>query len=519
MARQSYSSWVKRERRNLLLSNERYVEHFRTSSRLGKVLMVFAGSYKVAMANLGYQHIMRLWLREGFEVDRLFLEDSLEEDWSFEKEYPIHAFDIISISFPFEGGIPNLVRFLYKIRKMPSRPIIVLGGATTYFNPFVFSDYVDFVVVGDGEKAISQIVSYLGSSNYELPPWIIRPGDNKAVVNKVFSLKEPAHSLIIPKESVFEDFFLIEIGRGCHVGCRFCVYGYTYRPVRYFPVDVIDRVIGDLKVDSTTIGLISSSLSLHPNAVDITKFVMEKGYRPVPSSLHVNESTSELISLLVGAGNRSLTFAVEHGDPEYQVKLGKSVDADHLNFLLKVGKKQGLRSVKLYFILGLGDDPVYNAESGVNFIRRAIYGLKDVKITISFSILVPKPWTPFEGLKFPNKSFITKEIRMWKKLLVKYGLNIQLVLPSYKEAYEEYVFSRFYGDLAFRYVLNKENLRDLLSEANSKQIWKNVFHIDPSDILDIEMKKFQLGQLPLGCTGNCGNCVIKRIKEGRDSFV
>ena len=519
MARQSYSSWAKRERRNLLLSTERYVEHFHSSPRLGKVLMVFPGSYKVAMANLGYQHIMRLWLREGFEVDRLFLEDSLEEEWSFEKEYPIDAFDIISISLPFEGGIPNLVRFIHKIRKMPSRPIIILGGATTYFNPFIFSDYVDFVVVGDGESSISQIVSYLGSSNYELPPWIIRPGDSKAVVNKIFSLKEPAYSLIIPKESVFEDFFLIEIGRGCHVGCRFCVYGYTYRPVRFFPVNVIDRIVSNLKIDSNAIGLISSSLSLHPDAVDITKFVMEKGYRPVPSSLHVNESTPELISLLVASGNRSLTFAVEHGDPEYQVKLGKSVDADHLNLLLKVSKEEGLRSVKLYFILGLGDDPIYNAESGVSFIKRALSGLKDVKVTISFSILVPKPWTPFENLKFPSKSFVTKEIRTWKKLLVKYGLNVQLVIPSYKEAYEEYVFSRFYGDLAFRYVLENENLRKLLDEANSKQMWKNVFHIDPGDILDIEMKKFQLGQPPLGCIGDCSNCVVKRIKERRDSFV
>ena len=519
MARQSYSSWAKRERRKSLLSGERYVEYFHSSPRVGKVLMVFPGSYKVAMANLGYQHIMRLWLRAGFEVDRLFLDDSLEEDWSFEKEYPIDTFDIISISFPFEGGLPDLVRFLHKIVKMPSRPLIVLGGATTYFNPFIFSDYVDFVVVGDGEDSISQIVSYLSSSNYMLPPWIIRPGDNKAVVNKIFSLKEPAHSLIIPKESVFEDFFLIEIGRGCHVGCRFCVYGYTYRPVRAFSIDAINHVINSVKIDSNTIGLISSSLSLHPDAVGITKLVIERGYRPVPSSLHVNESTPELISLLVSSGNRSLTFAVEHGDPEYQVKLGKNVDAGHLNLLLRVGKEQGLRNVKLYFILGLGDDPVYNAEAGVNFIRRALSGLKDVRFTISFSILVPKPWTPFENLKFPTKSFITKEIRTWKKLLVKYGLHVQLSLPSYKEAYEEYVFSRFYGDLAFRYVLYKENPNKLLEEANSKQVWRNVFHIDPSDILDIEMKKFQMGQPPLGCIGDCGNCVVKKIKERRDFFV
>jgi len=192
VAKQSYTEWNKRALRQRLLEGEKYVEHASPSSFVGRVLMVFPGSYSVGMANLGYQHVMRLWIREGFEVDRLFLDDALEEDWSFEKEYPLESFDVIAISFPFEGGLKKLVPFLRKVKTLPTNPTVVLGGATTYFNPFILANYVDYVIVGDGEGAISTLVSHI-SHGAKLPPWIIRPSDTSAVVHKVLSLSSPAY--------------------------------------------------------------------------------------------------------------------------------------------------------------------------------------------------------------------------------------------------------------------------------------------------------------------------------------
>ena len=514
MARQSFSEWKKRERRRELLIGEKYVEHTSPSSFNGRVLMVFPGSYKIAMANLGFQHVMRLWIREGFEVDRLFLDPELEDNWSFEKEYPLDSFDIIAISFPFEGGIHRLIPFLKKVRSLPSRPVVVLGGATTYFNPFIVSRYVDYVVVGDGEDTIPHLLNHINHGG-KLPPWIITPSDKSATVHKIFSLTEPAYSLIVPKESVFEDFFLIEIGRGCQIGCRFCVYGYTYRPVRHFPVSTIKNVIGRLDIPTDTVGLISASLSLHKTPEDVAKSVIEMGYRPVPSSLHVNESSVELIKTLASAGNRSMTFAVEHGDRGFQKRLGKDVDPYHLNELLHVGVANGLRNLKLYFIMGLGDDPVFNAQSGVTFLKTALKGISGLRVTVSFSVIVPKPWTPLESLNFPTRSFVKKEIRIWKKFVRESGLMVDLILPSYKEAFEEFAVSRFYGDLAERYVLGKERLEKLVQEAKERMVWKNIRQIDSSQFLQWEWKGYYDGRYPIGCQGDCATCMVKSIgKEG-----
>ena len=518
MAKQSYLEWKRRKRKKELLEGEKYVESYSPPSFIGKVLMVFPGDYKVGMANLGFQHVMRMWLKEGFEVDRLFLDDGLDQDISFEKNFPIESFDIISISFPFEGGAHRLLPFLKYLKKLPSRPLVVLGGSTTYFNPYIFLDYVDYVIVGDGENTISSLVTHI-SSDSKLPPWIIRDVEDKPMVHKVLHIEEPAHSLIIPKDSVFENFFLIEIGRGCHVGCRFCVYGYTYRPIRHFSPDEIYNVIVRKQPKTTTVGLISASLSLHKQPEDVVESVIDAGYRPVPSSLHVNESTTRLISLLAKVGNRSMTFAVEHGDKEFQKKLGKEVNPIHLNDLLRAGIENGLKNIKLYFIMGLGEDPEYNAESGVRFLRTALKGIRELKVSVSFSVLVPKPWTPFESLSFPSKSFVKREIKLWRRLISENRLPVNLILPSYKEAFEEYVISRLSGDLVEKYIEGREDPKKLVNIANDKKVWKQLRQIDPTSLWNIEFQRFQNGYQPIGCVGDCSACVVKSLKERGDTLA
>ena len=261
--------------------------------------------------------------------------------------------------------------------------------------------------------------------------------------------------------------------------------------------------------------MISASLSLHKSPEDVAKAVIEMGYRPVPSSLHVNESSVELIKTLAVAGNRSMTFAVEHGDREFQKRLGKDVDPAHLNELLHVGVENGLKNLKLYFIMGLGEDPEFNAQAGVSFLKTALDGITGLNVTVSFSVIVPKPWTPFENLNFPSRSFVKKEIRMWKRLVRENGLMVDLLLPSYKEAFEEFAVSRFYGNLAERYVLKKERLETLLEEAQDREIWKNVRHIDPRQFIEWEWSGYMEGRYPVGCKGDCATCMVKSIgKEG-----
>ena len=42
----------------------------------------------------------------------------------------------------------------------------------------------------------------------------------------------PTHSHILAPQSEWGEMFLVETGRGCSRGCRFCAAGFVYRPPR-----------------------------------------------------------------------------------------------------------------------------------------------------------------------------------------------------------------------------------------------------------------------------------------------
>ncbi len=515
MPKQSRAEWARLKRRQDILSRELAVKRSAPSGFIGRLLLVFPDDYAVGISNLGYQYVRLLFEEQGFWVDRMFLDPSLPTDRSLEEEVPPEKFDIVAISLSFESSVERLVPFLRRLRAMKRRPILILGGSVTYFNPFMVSDLVDFVLLGDGEVSVPAFVKwYLADFAGPKPPWIIEPGDISGVVAKDFGLGRPAYTSIIPAEGPFAGFYLLEIGRGCPIGCRFCVYGYTYRPVRWFDPSELEPYLNMVPEGVKTLGLVSASLSLHPKAVDLVRRFLKAGFRVVPSSLHVNESSEGLIELLAVGGLRTLTFAVEHGDPDVQVRLGKRVDAEHLRKLVSAGRKRGIRKVKLYFIMGVDGNPEGAAVAGVRFLKDAFHGEnKDVEIHLSFSVFVPKPWTPFENREFPSKRRIALEVKAWRRHLSDLYLKVNVDWPSWREALKEYVISRATAEQVVDIIDGKLSYRQALGVVRSNSQWRELRHVDPYFILREEADRAVRGELPLGCVGDCSSCVIKSIRR------
>jgi len=485
------------------------------SDFIGRLLLVFPDDYEIGMSNLGYQYVRLLFEGQGFIVDRMFLDPSLPMDRSLESGIPPEKFDIVAVSLSFESSVERLIPFLQRLQGLKKRPILILGGSITYFNPFMVSDLVDFVLLGDGEITVPAFVQwYLSDFSSSKPPWVLSRGDSSGVVAKDVALKSPAYSTVISPEGPFAGFFLLEIGRGCSVGCRFCVYGYTYRPVRWFMPDELDQYVYMIPQGVRTIGLVSASLSLHPKAEEVAERFLSRGLRVVPSSLHVNESSEELIEVLAAGGLRTLTFAVEHGDPVVQVRLGKMVDPAHLRRLVNRGKKRGIRRVKLYFIMGVGESPEESARAGGDFLQEAFYkDNENIEVQLSFSVFVPKPWTPFEDVQFPDKRRITAEIRAWRRVLSDLPFRVNANWPSWREALQEYVISRATTEQILSIVSGKLSYRKALEVVQSNSQWKSLRHIDPHILLREEMKRAERGQLPIGCMGDCSKCVVKFLER------
>src|SRR6266404_8658935 len=54
---------------------------------------------------------------------------------------------------------------------------------------------------------------------------------------------------------------LLEVGKGCGRGCRFCLEGQVYRPVRHRSPEALAATIAQLAKDSNRIGLVGACVS------------------------------------------------------------------------------------------------------------------------------------------------------------------------------------------------------------------------------------------------------------------
>src|ERR671922_393497 len=134
--------------------------------------LAYPHTYFVGMSNLGLQTMYRVINQRPDTVcERVFLPTAAEWDWygagktpllSLESQRPLGDFDVIGFSVSYENDYLHLLRML-ELARIPllaaerdeRYPLILVGGAVTYINPEPLADFVDLMVIGDGEETIN----------------------------------------------------------------------------------------------------------------------------------------------------------------------------------------------------------------------------------------------------------------------------------------------------------------------------------------------------------------------------
>src|SRR2546428_7108824 len=107
---------------------------------------------------------------------------------------------------------------------------------------------------------------------------------------------------------------LLEVGKGCGRGCRFCLEGQVYRPVRHRSVAALSATIADLAAQGEKrIGLVGACVSDYPWIGELLKIVEDNGMELSISSLRADSLTDDLVASLARGGHRTLTMAPEAG--------------------------------------------------------------------------------------------------------------------------------------------------------------------------------------------------------------
>ncbi|HEX4964853.1 MAG TPA: radical SAM protein [Thermoanaerobaculia bacterium] len=466
------------------LAAERPVERFSPHGRY-RLGLAYANSYHVGMSSLGFQRVYELvHRRPDWSCERLFA-DGAGMPVSLEGERPMNDFGCIAFSVSFEEDYVNLLQMLERARipmrrrdRGPWDPVIVLGGSCASINPLPMSEFVDVFPLGAAENVLPQLLAALEEEeNREAVierlaaldgfyvPAFHHPeeeGDELPKLNKLElseeQMKQPGNlptTAIVTPRTEFSEKFLIEMSRGCPEKCRYCWATFGMGRFRWHPTEEILASLERARPVTNQLGFVATAVGDHPDIELILRAANRLGFRTSVSSIRIPAVTEGVLEALHASGDRSITLAPETGTDELRVKMGKPITNQFLLEKIRLIFRHGFTQLKLYFILGLPGETMEDVQGILDLAARArAVMLEELSkkgtignVHLGASVLVPKPYTPWQREPMDDERSLKEKIAALKKGVSRLP-NVSLGSISVRQAIWQTYISKAGSDAA-----------------------------------------------------------------------
>ncbi len=447
------------------------------------------------MSNIGFQAVFNyLNNEENFLVSRFFHNYSDEKKlFSLDKHFNLNQYDIILLSQSFELDLFNFIEILIhnginpdKNKRNRNDPFIGVGGIFPTMNPSIFLNIADVIFFGEIEPYSDFFIETINEIETKGKEHIINKVNDMfklnlqsnnfiPIISNITETSIPAHSVIITNNTSFEDYFLIEISRGCKFNCSFCLVSNIYKDFRFYNKKMIISLVEKALKFTNKIGLISALTTEHPEIIEIVEEINNKGGIVNFSSLRADRIDDNMLKLLQKNNQNILTIAPETASDKIKKIFGKNILNDKIFSIIENSINYDIKKIKLYFIIGFEGETEADIEANINFIKKVRKTLLNKlsknkvmpKIIVSLSPLVPKPHTEMSNTKMLDLKEIERRINYIKKNLLHIG-GIELHIESPKMSKIQYIIANGnyeIGEQIIGIINRNGNIRHLLRDT------------------------------------------------------
>ena len=306
----------------------------------------------------------------------------------FSDEISKEDYDIISLSMTDLSQMISVFTLSKMLKEKTTAKIIIGGNYSTQIydeimkHKDIFTDYTDYLMIGDGEIAITQLCRYL---NEKCPltdvPNLVCLDDAGKVISTGLNCKRIEMNKLAYADFSHYDMslyftpdptFPIQLSKGCYWGkCNFCDYPFGQQG--YNPKH-IDRIIDEIKYYISTYN--ASKFMFVDEAIP-PKFYNMLALAIMKEGLDINfysfarletDYTPEVLSNLYKAGARLFLWGYECTSPRIMKLMNKGIDVDKRMEILTDARKAGIWNNGL-FMFGYPTEILEETKETMRFIK------------------------------------------------------------------------------------------------------------------------------------------------------
>lgn len=391
-----------------------------------------------ALPRLGCILLGTILKRNGYNT-KVFIEDIAPIDWGL-----LDNADMICIS----AITPTANRAFQLAEKFRKKGVpVAIGGPHSTFLPDEGLQYADYVIRGEGEDTIVELLDHLENNRplNSIKGLSFSNDKGEAVHNPQRELLDDLTTAPIPDFSIVYQWKRSKVvpvatSRGCPFGCRFCsVIPMFGRKYRFKPIKRVLEEIRNADPQKRHVFFIDDNFAANKQRTkDLLREMINSDIR-IQWSAQVRTDVAkdpELLGLMRKAGCFAVYIGFESINPETLSLYNKSQGLKDIEESIRAVKQHSI-NIHGMFVLGSDTDDIETIKNTAKFAKKLNID------SIQFMVLTPLPGTPvFEDLKSEGRLIHTD----WSK----YDAHHAVFEPKLMTAFELHVetlkaMARFYS--------------------------------------------------------------------------